>query len=118
MEVTGNTVKQKIADLHSVDREKVTMNALSWQILAPDHAAIVWYNTNGDKFNLPYAAVAIDDEVYINEREDAIKDASDIKHHSWLRLSARDGVDGSILDRQIHELQPEQEETISRGMHI
>lgn len=91
MEVTGNMVKAKIAQLHNIDIEKVMMNTLYWKILALDHAALVWYGIEGDAYNLPYSAVAIDDEVYINEACE-LKDASDIINTDtvWARLS--DGV--------------------------
>jgi len=91
MEVTGNTVKAKIAELHNIDIEKVVMNTLYWKVLVEDHAALVWYGIKGDIYDLPYAAVAIDDEVYINEACE-IKDASDIINTDavWERVS--DGV--------------------------
>lgn len=91
MEVTGNMVKAKIAQLHSINIESVVMNALYWKILALDHAALVWYGIKGDAYDLPYSAVAIDDEVYINEACE-LKDASDIINTDtvWVRLS--DGV--------------------------
>lgn len=91
MEVTGNMVKAKIAQLHNIDIEKVVMNTLYWKILALDHAALVWYGIEGDAYDLPYSAVAIDDEVYINEACE-LKDASDIitTDTVWLRIS--DGV--------------------------
>ena len=91
MEVTGNIVKAKITQLHNIDIEKVVMNALYWKILALDHAALVWYGIKGDAYDLPYSAVAIDDEVYINEACE-LKDASDIINTDtvWIRIS--DGV--------------------------
>ena len=91
MEVTGNIVKAKIAQLHNIDIEKVVMNTLYWKILALDHAALVWYGIKGDAYDLPYSAVAIDDEVYINEACE-LKDASDIINTDtvWVRIS--DGV--------------------------
>lgn len=91
MEVTGNMVKAKIAQLHNIDTEKVVLNALYWKILALDHAALVWYGIKGDVYDLPYSAVAIDDEVYINEACE-LKDSSDIINTDtvWVRLS--DGV--------------------------
>lgn len=91
MEVTGNMVKAKIAQLHNIDTEKVVLNALYWKILALDHAALVWYGIKGDAYDLPYSAVAIDDEVYINEACE-LKDSSDIINTDtvWVRLS--DGV--------------------------
>lgn len=91
MEVTGNMVKAKIAQLHNIDIEKVVMNTLYWKILALDHAALVWYGIKGDAYDLPYSAVAIDDEVYINEACE-LKDASDIINTDtvWVRIS--DGV--------------------------
>lgn len=91
MEVTGNMVKAKIAQLHSINIESVVMNTLYWKILALDHAALVWYGIKGDAYDLPYSAVAIDDEVYINEACE-LKDASDIINTDtvWVRLS--DGV--------------------------
>ena len=91
MEVTGNVVKAKIAQLHNIPTEKVVMNALYWKILALDRAAMVWYGIKGDAYDLPYSAVAIDDEVYINEACE-IKDASEIINTDtvWVRIS--DGV--------------------------
>lgn len=91
MEVTGNMVKAKIAQLHNIDTEKVVLNTLYWKILALDHAALVWYGIKGDAYDLPYSAVAIDDEVYINEACE-LKDSSDIINTDtvWVRLS--DGV--------------------------
>lgn len=91
MEVTGNIVKAKIAQLHNIDIEKVVMNTLCWKILALDHAALIWYGIKGDAYDLPYSAVAIDDEVYINEACE-LKDASDIINTDtvWVRIS--DGV--------------------------
>lgn len=91
MEVTGNIVKAKIAQLHNIDIEKVVMNTLYWKILALDHAALVWYGIKGDAYDLPYSAVAIDGEVYINESCE-LKDASDIINTDtvWVRIS--DGV--------------------------
>lgn len=91
MEVTGNMVKAKIAQLHNIDIEKVVMDTLYWKILALDHAALVWYGIKGDAYDLPYSAVAIDDEVYINEACE-LKDASDIINTDtvWVRIS--DGV--------------------------
>ena len=91
MKVTGNMVKEKIAQLHNIDIEKVVMNALYWKILAEDRAALVWYGIDGDAYDLPYSAVAIDDEVYINEACE-LKDAFDIISTDtvWRRLS--DGV--------------------------
>lgn len=91
MEVTGNIVKAKIAQLHNIDIEKVVMNTLYWKILALDHAALIWYGIKGDAYDLPYSAVAIDDEVYINEACE-LKDASDIINTDtvWVRIS--DGV--------------------------
>lgn len=91
MEVTGNIVKAKIAQLHNIDIEKVVMNALYWRILASGHAALVWYGIKGDAYDLPYSAVAIDDEVYINEACE-LKDTSDIINTDtvWVRIS--DGV--------------------------
>lgn len=88
MEVTGNMVKTKIAQLHNIDIEKVVMNTLYWKILALDHAALVWYGIKGDAYDLPYSAVAIDDEVYINEACE-LKDASDIINTDtvWVRIS-------------------------------
>lgn len=84
-------VKEKIAQLHNIDVEKVVMNALYWKILALDHAALVWYGVKADAYDLPYSAVAIDDEVYINEACE-LKDASDIINTDtvWVRIS--DGV--------------------------
>lgn len=84
-------VKEKIAQLHNIDIEKVVMNALYWKILALDHAALVWYGIKGDAYDLPYSAVAIDDEVYINEACE-LKNASDIISTDtvWVRIS--DGV--------------------------
>lgn len=91
MEVTGNVVKAKIAQLHNIPTEKVVMNALYWKILALDRAAMVWYGIKGDAYDLPYSAVAIDDKVYINEACE-IKDASEIINTDtvWVRIS--DGV--------------------------
>lgn len=88
MEVTGNMVKAKIAQLHNIDIEKVVMNTLYWKILALDHAALVWYGIKGDAYDLPYSAIAIDDEVYINEACE-LKDASDIINTDtvWVRIS-------------------------------
>jgi len=91
MKVTGNTVKAKIAGLHNIDIEKVVMNTLYWKILVEDHAALVWYGIKGDIYDLPYTAVAIDDEVYINEACE-LKESSDIINTdaAWVRIS--DGV--------------------------
>lgn len=91
MEVTGNTVKAKIAELHNIDIEKVVMNTLYWKVLVEDHAALVWYGIKGDIYDLPYAAVAIDDEVYVNETCE-LKESSDIINTDavWVRVS--DGV--------------------------
>lgn len=91
MKVTGNVVKAKIAKFHNIELEQVTMNTLYWRILVEDHAALVWYGVKGDAYDLPYSAVAIDDEVYINEACE-LKDASDIINTDtvWVRLS--DGV--------------------------
>lgn len=84
-------VKAKIAELHNIDIEKVVMNTLYWKILVKDHAALVWYGIKGDAYDLPYTAVAIDDEVYVNEAVE-IKDVSDITNTEtvWVRIS--DGV--------------------------
>lgn len=91
MKVTGNSVKAKIAQLHNIAIEDVVMNTLFWEILVKDHAALVWYGINADAYNLPYAAVAIDDELYINEAC-RINNVSDIMDTDtvWVRLS--DGV--------------------------
>ena len=91
MKVTGNDVKAKIAQFHNIAIEDVVMNTLYWEILAKDHAALVWYSINADAYNLPYAAVAIDDELYINETC-RISNVSDIMDTDtvWMRLS--DGV--------------------------
>ena len=48
MKVAGNKVKAKIAVFHDIDLAKVVMNALYWEILAIDHAALVWYGIKGD----------------------------------------------------------------------
>lgn len=91
MKVTGNTVKVKIAQLHKIATEKVVMNALYWKILTLDHAALVWYGIKGDIYDMPYCAVVVDDEVYINEAC-KVKDASEIINTDtvWVRIS--DGV--------------------------
>ena len=91
MKVTGNTVKKMIAQFHNITIEKVVMSALYWKILAEDRAALVWYGIKGDAYDLPYSAVAIDDEVYINQACE-LKDASDIINTDtvWVRIS--DGV--------------------------
>lgn len=104
MEVTGNVVKEKIAKFHNIATEMVTMNALYWRILAEDRAALVWYGIKGDAYDLPYAAVAIDDEVYINESCE-IKDSSEIPNTErvWLRLSDGETWDGARLTEDIEE---------------
>ena len=88
MKVTGNMVKEKIAQFHNIATEKVVMNTLYWKILVEDHAALVWYGTKGDNYDLPYAAVAVDGEVYVNESCE-IKEVTDIAGSDdvWVRLS-------------------------------
>lgn len=98
MKVTGNKVKAKIAVFHDIDPAKVVMNALYWEILAIDHAALVWYGIKGDAYDLPYAAVAIEEEVYINESSRLDK-SSDIPASGkvWIRLSDGSTFDGKEL---------------------
>lgn len=98
MKVTGNVVKAKIAKFHNIEMEQVTMNTLYWRILVEDHAALVWYGVKGDNYDLPYAAVAIDDEVYINEACE-LKEASGIpgSGNVWVRLSDGETCNGDKL---------------------
>lgn len=105
MKVTGNVVKAKIAKFHNIATEKVVMNTLYWKILVEDHAALVWYGTKGDKYELPYAAIAVDDEVYVNESCE-IKGAGDIVSSGdvWVRLSDGETCDGEKLQAILDEL--------------
>ena len=91
MKVTGKMVKEKIARFHNIATEKVVLSPFYWEILVKGHAALVWYGIKGDAYDLPYSAVAIDDEVYINEACE-LKNTSDIIKTDtvWVRLS--DGV--------------------------
>lgn len=81
------------------------MNTLYWRILVEDHAALVWYGIKGDAYNLPYPAVAIDDEVYVNESCE-IKGADDIASSGdvWMRLSDGEICDGGKLQSILDEL--------------
>lgn len=105
MKVTGNVVKAKIAKFHNIEMEQVTMNTLYWRILVEDHAALVWYGIKGDAYNLPYSAVTIDDEVYVNESCE-IKGADDIASSGdvWMRLSDGEICDGGKLQSILDEL--------------
>lgn len=105
MKVTGNMVKVKIAQFHNIATEMVTMNTLYWRILVEDHAALVWYGTKGDAYDLPYSAVAIDDEVYINESCE-IKEADDIVGSGdvWVRLSDGEKWTGDKIQAVLDEL--------------
>lgn len=97
-------VKEKVAEFHNIATEKVVMNTLYWKILAEDRAALVWYGTAGDAYDLPYAAVAIDDEIYINE-VCKIEDSSEIQNTEkvWVRLSDGETWDGARLMEDIEE---------------
>lgn len=81
------------------------MNTLYWRILVEDHAALVWYGIKGDAYDLPYSAVAIDDEVYINEvcelkGTDDIASSGDV----WVHLSDGETCDGGKLQAILGEL--------------
>lgn len=105
MKVTGNVVKAKIAKFHNIATEKVVMNTLYWKILVEDHAALVWYGVKGDNYDLPYAAVAVDGEVYVNESCE-IKGADDIASSGdvWVRLSDGEACEGGKLQGALDEL--------------
>lgn len=105
MKVTGNVVKAKIAKFHNIATEKVVMNTLYWKILVEDHAALVWYGTKGDAYDLPYSALAIDDEVYINEACE-IKDSTCIAGSGdvWVRLSDGETCNGDKLQAALDML--------------
>lgn len=98
MKVTGNIVKAKIATFHNIEEKKVVMNALYWTILVENHAALVWYGIKGDKYDLPYAAIAVDDEVYVNEACE-IMDSTCIAGSGdvWVRLSDGESCNGDKL---------------------
>lgn len=83
----------------------VTMNTLYWRILVEDHAALVWYGVKGDNYDLPYAAVAVDDEVYINESY-AIKEVADIAGSDdvWVCLSDGEKWTGDKIQSILDEL--------------
>lgn len=104
MEVTGNMVKAKIAQFHNIETETVVMNALYWKILVPNRAALVWYGIKGDIYDLPYAAVAFDDEIYVNE-SCKIKDGAAIAETGevWVRISDGAKWNGARLTEQIEE---------------
>ena len=81
------------------------MNTLYWRILVEDHAALVWYGIKGDAYDLPYSAVAINDEVYINEACE-LKDVSNISGSGdvWVRLSDGETCNGDKLQAALDEL--------------
>jgi len=108
MKVTGNMVKAKIAQYHNIKPEEVIMNALRWEILAENHAAIVWYATQPEfkeeikskgLAEIKYACIAVDGEVYINEQNLVTSKTDITSSDGWLQLSTMTTHSGAqILD--------------------
>lgn len=101
--VTGNKVRADIALYHNTYPSMVKMNALCWRVLVHGHAAIVWYSIQGNPYDLPYAAVAIDQEVYINESS-KIDTPYDIPDSGkvWVRISDSTTFDGKEVMEFVH----------------
>ena len=103
--LTFNQLRERLAVYYDMpDAKSVAVSSLTWRVLVDGHAAIAWFNLDGDLYDFPFAALAVDDKVYVSVSPIAVSCLGYVGDSAWFDIESDERVSAPEIARIVYKL--------------